>query len=97
MYTYKYYKKSNHIIAGRKQADLTGQRLANLNIKWDLLVKSTMTRAQETGSIIAQHLDKDIPVKDCQLIEEGAPIPPEPPVGHWRPEPRVSEDLLIFW
>ncbi|XP_050552829.1 serine/threonine-protein phosphatase Pgam5, mitochondrial isoform X1 [Spodoptera frugiperda] len=73
---------------GRLQADFTGQRLALLDIKWDLLVQSTMTRAQETAHIIAKHLDKNIQVKDCQLIEEGAPIPPEPPVGHWRPEPK---------
>lgn len=73
---------------GRLQADLTGKRLECLNIKWNLLVRSTMTRAQETAEIIAKHLDSKIEVKDCQLIEEGAPIPPEPPVGHWRPEPR---------
>ncbi|RVE53996.1 hypothetical protein evm_001399 [Chilo suppressalis] len=73
---------------GRQQADLTGQRLACLDIKWDLIVRSTMTRAQETAKLIAKHLDKDIEVKDCQMLEEGAPIPPEPPTGHWRPEPR---------
>ncbi|CAH0595157.1 unnamed protein product [Chrysodeixis includens] len=77
---------------GKLQADFTGQRLACLDIKWDLLVQSTMTRAQETANIIAKHLDKDIEVKDCQLLEEGAPIPPEPPVGHWRPEPRFFQD-----
>lgn len=71
---------------GRLQADLTGKRLAALNIKYNLLVRSTMTRAQETGEIIGAHLDNAIPVKDCQLLEEGAPIPPEPPVGHWKPE-----------
>ncbi|XP_053617261.1 serine/threonine-protein phosphatase Pgam5, mitochondrial isoform X2 [Plodia interpunctella] len=77
---------------GRKQADLTGQRLACLDIKWDLLVRSTMTRAQETAAIIAKHLDKNLEIKDCQLLEEGAPIPPEPPVGHWRPEPKFFQD-----
>lgn len=71
---------------GRIQADLTGRRLAALDIKWDLLVRSTMTRAQETAGIILKHLDNNLPVKDCQLLEEGAPIPPEPPVGHWKPE-----------
>ncbi|XP_045490549.1 serine/threonine-protein phosphatase Pgam5, mitochondrial isoform X3 [Pieris rapae] len=75
---------------GRQQAELTGKRLAELDIKWDLLVRSTMTRAQETAKIIAKHLPSDIEIKDCQLIEEGAPIPPEPPVGHWRPEPKDS-------
>ncbi|XP_069356638.1 serine/threonine-protein phosphatase Pgam5, mitochondrial isoform X2 [Maniola hyperantus] len=73
---------------GRQQADLTGKRLASLDIKWDLIVRSTMTRAQETAKIIEKHLAKDIQIKDCQLLEEGAPVPPEPPVGHWRPEPR---------
>lgn len=68
---------------------MTGKRLAALNIKWDLLVRSTMTRAQETAEIIAKHLHVDLPIKDCQLIEEGAPIPPEPPVGHWKPEKSV--------
>ncbi|XP_026495757.1 serine/threonine-protein phosphatase Pgam5, mitochondrial isoform X2 [Vanessa tameamea] len=77
---------------GRQQADLTGKRLADLDIKWDLLVRSTMTRAQETATIIAKHLPQDIEVKDCQLIEEGAPVPPEPPVGHWRPEPKFFQD-----
>lgn len=91
MLTYNYF-----YIQGRQQADLTGQRLANLNIKWDLLVRSTMTRAQETATIIAKHLDKNIQVKDCQLIEEGAPVPPEPPVGHWRPEPKVSWILQFY-
>ncbi|XP_047523233.1 serine/threonine-protein phosphatase Pgam5, mitochondrial isoform X3 [Pieris napi] len=75
---------------GRQQAELTGKRLAELDIKWDLLVRSTMTRAQETAKIIGKHLPSDIEIKDCQLLEEGAPIPPEPPVGHWRPEPKDS-------
>jgi serine/threonine-protein phosphatase PGAM5 len=50
-----------------------------------------MTRAQETGKIIlSQFEDKsNIEVKNCSLIEEGAPIPPEPKVGHWRPQPAV--------
>ncbi|CAB3222106.1 unnamed protein product [Arctia plantaginis] len=77
---------------GRLQAEMTGKRLAALNIKWDLLVRSTMTRAQETAEIIAQHLRNDLPVRDCQLIEEGAPIPPEPPVGHWKPEKSFFQD-----
>lgn len=72
---------------GRIQADLTGRRLAALNIKFDLLVRSTMTRAQETADIIQKHLSSDLEIKDCQLLEEGAPIPPEPPVGHWKPAP----------
>jgi serine/threonine-protein phosphatase PGAM5 len=48
-----------------------------------------MTRAQETGKIISESLE-NIKMKDEFLLEEGAPIPPEPPVGHWRPEASVS-------
>ncbi|XP_073948124.1 phosphoglycerate mutase 5 isoform X2 [Choristoneura fumiferana] len=77
---------------GKQQADMTGRRLACLDIKWDLLVRSTMTRAQETATLIAKHLPADLEVVNCSLIEEGAPIPPEPPVGHWRPEPKFFQD-----
>lgn len=71
---------------GRQQANYTGQRLAQLNIKWDKMVVSTQVRAQETAEIIAQSL-RSVPVEHCSLIREGAPIPPEPPVNHWKPEP----------
>ncbi|XP_023938286.2 serine/threonine-protein phosphatase Pgam5, mitochondrial isoform X1 [Bicyclus anynana] len=76
---------------GRHQADLTGKRLALLDIKWDLLVSSTMARAQETAKIIAKHLPNDIELKDCQLIEEGVPNIPEPK-EYWTHEPRVYQD-----
>lgn len=44
-----------------------------------------MTRAQETAQIIQACLP-NVPVESCSLIEEGAPVPPEPAVGHWKPE-----------
>ncbi|XP_055373220.1 serine/threonine-protein phosphatase Pgam5, mitochondrial isoform X2 [Condylostylus longicornis] len=70
---------------GRKQAKYTGERLKSLNIKWDRIISSTMTRAQETAQIVTKALG--VPITDhCNLIREGAPIPPEPPVGHWKPE-----------
>lgn len=49
-----------------------------------------MTRALETSRIIEQSLSK-VPVEDDSLLIEGAPIPPEPPIGHWRSEKHVSE------
>ncbi|GAB0098505.1 Serine/threonine-protein phosphatase Pgam5, mitochondrial [Sergentomyia squamirostris] len=70
---------------GRKQAGFTGERLKSLKFNFDKMYKSTMLRAQETGSIISESLPK-VPVESCSLIEEGAPIPPEPSAGHWRPE-----------
>uniref|UniRef100_A0A2M4BVZ7 Serine/threonine-protein phosphatase PGAM5, mitochondrial n=1 Tax=Anopheles marajoara TaxID=58244 RepID=A0A2M4BVZ7_9DIPT len=70
---------------GRKQASATGERLKRLELPYDVIVRSTMARAQETAKIIGNWLP-DLKLKDCCLLEEGAPIPPEPPVGHWRPE-----------
>lgn len=74
---------------GRKQAAYTGERLKLLKIPFDVMVRSTMTRAQETGKIISTHV-ANLPIENCSLIEEGAPIAPQPPIGHWHPEPHVS-------
>lgn len=50
-----------------------------------------MTRAKETAEIILDHLNNNIEtVEKCDLIREGAPIPPEPPVGSWKAEIHVS-------
>jgi len=85
---------------GRRQADGTGARLASLyskylqkldengnevtnNIK---LTKSSMTRATETANIILTHLP-DIEHTSCDLIREGAPCEPDPPLESWQPEP----------
>ena len=51
------------------------------------LVKSTMTRATETGNIILGHLPEDISASSCDLLREGAPCPPDPPASEWTPEP----------
>jgi len=51
-----------------------------------------MKRANETAEIILNSLP-NVPVSDCPLLEEGAPVPPEPRVGSWRPEHCVR---LIF-
>jgi serine/threonine-protein phosphatase PGAM5 len=74
---------------GRIQAKLTGERLKELKIPFDNIFISTMTRAQETGKIIIKSLPEieNLNVENDPLIEEGAPIAPEPKIGHWRPEP----------
>lgn len=74
---------------GRKQAAQTGDRLKVLEVPFDKMVRSTMTRAQETGKIISTIIT-NLPIENCSLIEEGAPIAPQPPIGHWNPEPYVS-------
>lgn len=72
---------------GRTQAKYVGERLQKLDIKWDKVIASTMTRAQETCQIILKQIAfKPANVKNCDLLREGAPIPPEPAVVNWNPE-----------
>nr|XP_019532781.1 serine/threonine-protein phosphatase Pgam5, mitochondrial-like isoform X2 [Aedes albopictus] len=77
---------------GRKQAAISGERLKDLGIEFDKIVRSTMTRAQETAKIMSASLPAELKLCDDSLLEEGAPVPPEPPVGHWRPEASFFED-----
>ncbi|XP_060893315.1 serine/threonine-protein phosphatase PGAM5, mitochondrial isoform X1 [Labrus bergylta] len=72
---------------GREQAELTGQRLAALGLKYDVLVHSSMARATETANIISKHLTgPGVELLRCDLLREGAPIEPVPPVTHWKPD-----------
>ncbi|XP_012671399.1 serine/threonine-protein phosphatase PGAM5, mitochondrial isoform X2 [Clupea harengus] len=76
---------------GREQAELTGQRLSVLGMKYDILVHSSMTRATETANIISKHLP-GVDLLSCDLLREGAPIKPVPSVGHWKPDAVYHED-----
>lgn len=76
---------------GREQAEYTGQRLAALGLKYDVLIHSSMTRATETANIISKHLP-GVELVSCDLLREGAPIEPVPPVTHWKPEAVYHED-----
>lgn len=71
---------------GRKQAEFTAKRLHELAIPFTEMVKSTMTRAQETGDIIAKSLPEKLPIVSCDYLREGAPVPPEPPFQKWKKE-----------
>uniref|UniRef100_A0A3Q3WVQ5 Serine/threonine-protein phosphatase PGAM5, mitochondrial n=1 Tax=Mola mola TaxID=94237 RepID=A0A3Q3WVQ5_MOLML len=70
---------------GREQAELTGQRLAALGLNYDVLIHSSMARATETANIISRHLP-GVELLSCDLLREGAPIEPVPPVTHWKPD-----------
>lgn len=70
---------------GREQAELTGSRLAALGLKYDVLIHSSMARATETANIISKHLP-GVELLSCDLLREGAPIEPVPPVTHWKPD-----------
>ena len=80
---------------GRKQAEVTGQRLGLLYSQYlqktdengnevkdrtIKLVKSTMTRATETANIILKQIP-EIEEASCDLLREGAPCIPDPPIG----------------
>ncbi|KAK9498391.1 hypothetical protein O3M35_003035 [Rhynocoris fuscipes] len=68
---------------GKTQAALTGKRLKELGLPYTNLIHSTMCRAVETANYIHEFIP-DVPVKQSSLLEEGAPIPPDPPVGHFK-------------
>ncbi|XP_054718248.1 serine/threonine-protein phosphatase PGAM5, mitochondrial-like [Uloborus diversus] len=70
---------------GIKQAQAVGQRLLDLKFNYTSLVRSSMTRAIETSDIILKNFP-DLSVKTDDVLREGAPIPPEPPVGYYKPE-----------
>lgn len=77
---------------GREQLDLTGARLRELGLCFDRLVASTMTRAQESASIVHKHFP-DLCLECEPLLEEGAPVKPEPPISNWSPtEAQFRED-----
>jgi len=91
---------------GREQADLTGKRLAEMseylktkiplddnNNKQDIdvrFVTSTMARAMETSGIILKHFPGQS-ATSCDLIREGAPCEPVPPISStlWCPTPQA--------
>ena len=85
------------IIIGNEQTDLTGRRLSELTkkIKFTKLTNSSMIRAIQSANNIVRHLPEDLPRFEDPLLCEGAPIPPEPPVGHWKPELFVRKPYFL--
>lgn len=67
---------------GRKQANMTGMRLAEMNWPYDRIVHSTMIRAAQTAMIVSKHL-KNIPMTHDDFIREGGPVPPDPTISYW--------------
>ena len=75
-------------LPGKEQVDLTGKRLKELGHPYSKMVHSNMTRARESADIIHKHLPH-LPLSIDEMLQEGAPIPPEPPIGNWRSESEV--------
>ncbi|CAI9567865.1 unnamed protein product [Staurois parvus] len=76
---------------GREQANLTGQRLANLGYTYNEMTYSTLQRAKETSEIIGQHLG-NMKLTGSDLLREGAPIRPDPESSDWKPDVVYFED-----
>lgn len=97
MYTKSCYANEKNLLillfSGREQASLTGKRLQEFGYDYTHLIVSTMTRARETAGLIQESLPKSISLSYCSLLEEGAPVPPEPPVQGYSPKPYVSLPL----
>jgi len=88
-------KRLTHL--GREQLILTGRRLREVGFEYDAVVSSTMTRARESAKIIIDQLrnvgevsptdslSSPLSISVDKLLEEGAPLPPEPPLDFWQP------------
>lgn len=76
---------------GREQANFTGLRLKDLNHPYSVIINSTLTRAIETSDIICESF-QETPRKSNDMLCEGSPIPPEPPLGGWRPNAAFYKD-----
>lgn len=69
---------------GRQQAVATGKRLRELNRPYTVILHSTLIRAIQTAALVSESLP-DVPLKSTDMLKEGPPVPPEPPVSHWNP------------
>uniref|UniRef100_A0A1I8FCM1 Serine/threonine-protein phosphatase PGAM5, mitochondrial n=1 Tax=Macrostomum lignano TaxID=282301 RepID=A0A1I8FCM1_9PLAT len=79
-----------HSARGREQASLTGQRLRELNVRFrSAPLLNHDSAARETAEAILRHLPQGLDVEPCRLLEEGAPVPPEPPAANYQPPPET--------
>ncbi|CAF4156122.1 unnamed protein product, partial [Rotaria sp. Silwood2] len=66
---------------GKEQLEYTGERLKQMNIKFDRLIHSGMVRAFESASIINQQFDHQFELIEDQNLAEGLPVAPIPYAG----------------
>ena len=80
-----------------EQSSLTGKRLAQVIPRITSVSHSTMRRAEQTAQLIVEQLkDFEKPIVACDLIREGAPVPPTPESQAYRPNERVSTLYYIY-
>ena len=67
-----------NVFAGREQLAFTGRRLKTMNIKFDRLIHSGMTRALQSAQIINQQLKDPLPLIEDRSLMECFPVAPSP-------------------
>eukprot|EP01067_Filipodium_phascolosomae_P002206 Filipodium_phascolosomae@DN2326_c0_g1_i4.p1 len=84
----------NHKLSdlGKKQADMTGKRLAHLLEKKNIrrIYHSDATRAEETAILISKYFP-DVELKKDSQLTEGVPVLPQPPCRAWAGEDKSEE------
>ena len=69
---------------------MVGKRLKEYGYKYTRIVSSSLKRAKETTSIIQKSLES-VKHEETDLLTEGAPMKPEPPV-EWN----IDKDVGII-
>lgn len=88
--------EKNALLLGREQALLLGKRLAENELKFDVVVTSSMQRAIETAELMLS-LMAPIPRKIADsILDEGSPYPPEPPSRSRKPIQKMSFSFYTF-
>lgn len=66
---------------GEEQLVYTGQRLKQMNVRFDRLIHSGMVRARESAQIINEQLSNEFQLIEDQQLSEGLPVAPIPYAG----------------
>ena len=79
---------------GLKQAKKTAQRLIELEVPISKIISSTMPRAKLTAELIKKNIEKSgIEMVATPLLNEGAPVLPNPEINNWSPNAKVRSKL----
>ena len=87
---------------GREQARTTGQKLADMGLKFTVLVSSPLSRAHETAQLVGEHFDLQVHKTYPELVEraygagEGLDIPISERRAPERYYPNVESERDVY-